>query len=105
MHSIILLINMQTRRERIIELLENIDSPVTIKVICTLLDIKEQRVVEEDLTHIAQSIKRRGKRLVMHPASCAKCGFSFKTRKVKAPSKCPRCKSEWILPASFIIVD
>ena len=56
----------------------------------------------EDFEHIKLSIKP--KQLVQKPAFCIKCGFVFKDRnKIKKPSKCPRCKSEWITPQRFKI--
>jgi hypothetical protein len=56
--------------------------------------------VLEDLAHI-----QRHHRLKIRPAFCKACGFVFKERaKVKTPSKCPRCRKEWIEPCKFRIV-
>jgi len=95
---------MQTRRERITELLENTQFPVTAEEICQHLDIKSRSIVYEDIDHISKSVKRRNQELVIRPASCGKCQFTFKARKTsKAPSKCPKCRSEWILAPAFLI--
>jgi predicted Zn-ribbon and HTH transcriptional regulator len=49
-------------------------------------------------------VKRENKELLIRPASCGKYQFVFKVRKAaKAPSKCPKCRSEWILSPSFVI--
>lgn len=56
----------------------------------------------EDLGHIEKSIKPR--KLMVTPAYCKSCNFVFKERsKVSKPSKCPRCKSEWIEAQMFFI--
>ncbi|MFX1483988.1 MAG: transcriptional regulator [Promethearchaeota archaeon] len=95
---------MQTRRERIAELLETVEFPITAEEICTLLDIQSRAIVYEDIDHISKSLKRKDKRLLIRPASCGKCQFIFRNRKTaKAPSKCPKCRSEWILAPAFII--
>ncbi len=60
----------------------------------------ELKDIIEDLQHIEKSI--RPKKLKIAPAYCRKCGFAFKERsKVSKPSKCPRCRSEWIEPQMF----
>ncbi|MHA2025334.1 MAG: transcriptional regulator [Candidatus Thorarchaeota archaeon] len=95
---------MQTRRERIAELLENTEFPVSAEEICEQLDIKSRSIVYEDIDHISKSVKRKDKELLIRPASCGKCQFTFKARKTsKAPSKCPKCRSQWILAPSFLI--
>jgi predicted Zn-ribbon and HTH transcriptional regulator len=95
---------MQTRRERIAELLEGTEFPLTAEEICETLDIKKRSIVYEDIDHISKSVKRKEKELLVRPAICGKCQFTFKTRKTsKAPSKCPKCRSEWILAPAFII--
>jgi predicted Zn-ribbon and HTH transcriptional regulator len=94
---------MPTRRETITELLEQTEHPLTAQDICDALDIKSRRVVYEDLEHIAKSVRRRKKQLLIRPASCGSCNFIFKAHSVKKPSKCPKCKSEWIIPPAYLI--
>ncbi|MBD3407660.1 MAG: transcriptional regulator [Candidatus Lokiarchaeota archaeon] len=97
---------MQTRRQRITELLEEIEHPLTVTEICQILEIPQRSLVTEDLKHIAKSVQNDGKQLVARTPTCGKCQFEFKGRRsVKKPSRCPKCKSEWILPPSFIIVE
>ena len=70
------------------------------------LDLNDSEIYSH-LTHIAKSVRRRssgGLILYMLPPQCPKCGFIFKNlNKPKKPSKCPRCRSERILPPRFII--
>jgi predicted Zn-ribbon and HTH transcriptional regulator len=95
---------MPTRRETIAELLERTEHPMTAEEICEELDIKKRSIVYEDIDHISKSVKRENKELLIRPASCGKCQFVFKVRKTaKAPSKCPKCRSEWILSPGFVI--
>ena len=95
---------MPTRRETIAELLERSEHPVTVEEICEELDIKKRSIVYEDIDHIAKSVKRENKELLIRPAICGKCQFVFKVKKTaKAPSKCPKCRSEWILSPGFVI--
>lgn len=66
-----------------------------------LVSIREKDVAEH-LEHIARSLGRGGERLVVEPASCQECGFSFKKReKLSRPSRCPKCQSERITAPRF----
>lgn len=104
-HSLVIHeLDMQTRRERIAELLEETEIPLTAQDICNALDIKSRSVVYEDVEHISISVKNKGKHLLIRPASCGKCGYVFSKRKsAKRPSKCPKCRSEWILLPAYVI--
>jgi hypothetical protein len=97
---------MLTRRERIIEILEGTDEPLTAQDLCLVLDVRSRSIIYEDLDHIAKSVSAKGKQLLVKPASCGKCLYTFSVKKTaKPPSKCPKCKSQWILAPSFIIRD
>ncbi|TXT55822.1 MAG: hypothetical protein BAJATHORv1_30205 [Candidatus Thorarchaeota archaeon] len=97
---------MQTRRQRITELLESVENPITTSEICQILDIRERSLVTEDLKHIAKSVQNEGKQLIARTPICGKCQYEFIGRRsTKTPSRCPKCKSEWILPPSFIIIQ
>lgn len=99
-----------TTRERIYELLRKSEKPLTVDDIISLLNLSDMnpKDVYDHLQHIAKSVKARSKGkeyLAMDPPVCRKCGFVFKElSKPKKPSKCPRCKSEWISPPRFLIV-
>lgn len=61
-----------------------------------------KKVILEDLRAIQRTLKREGKVLLIKPAECRKCGFVFKPE-IKIPTRCPRCKSEWIEEPRFKI--
>ena len=98
-----------SRRRKIIEVLKSTDKPLTAREIARLLNIplRDLKVIYEDLKHIARTLKRAGggkEKLEVYPPHCANCGFVFARReKLKKPSRCPRCKSERIVPPRFII--
>jgi len=92
-----------TRRQKIIKLLEERDCSVS--ELAMMLDMRgrgSKKVVLEDLRAIAKILKREGKVLLIQPAVCRKCGFIFKAE-INIPSKCPRCKSQWIEEPRFKI--
>ncbi|WP_330999883.1 transcriptional regulator [Archaeoglobus neptunius] len=87
--------------EKVIGLLEN-QSGLSVREICIALQIEpeREREVYGVLKKAAKVLKRKGKRLLMQPPRCKKCGFEFE--KMRA-TKCPRCRSEWIEEARFFI--
>jgi len=88
-----------TRREEIIEILEK--RPITVQELATLFRV-ELKDILEGLEHIKLSIKPR--KLNIEPARCKYCGFVFKEReRLKTPTKCPKCRKEWIQAALFSI--
>lgn len=93
-------------RQRIAKLLEGAENPLKAEEIAYALGIDEQEVYSH-LAHIAKSIRRLSggcKALLMVPPICKKCGYVFRDLdKPKKPSRCPRCRSEWLEPPRFII--
>lgn len=61
--------------------------------------------IEEDLSHLARSLKHSTDRLMIEPARCRKCGFTFKQDKLAKPGKCPRCHGTWIDPPEVTLVE
>ncbi len=101
---------METIRERIKRLLlENPGKFYTANDIIAILglDIRPNEVYEH-IEHIAKTVNRQydGKiEIVMQPPRCRRCGYVFKDlRKPRKPSRCPRCRSEWIEPPSFAAI-
>ncbi len=95
-----------SRRERIIELLTATEEPMDIGEIARELglDPREAASIYEDLEHIAHSLKNSGFVLLVQPPTCKSCGYVFRDlKRLKKPSKCPRCRSERIYPPRFII--
>jgi len=102
---------METLRERIVRVLLESDEPLTVDQIGELLGVpREQRkMLYYELPHVAKTLRRKSGgalQLVYEPPRCANCGYVFsKLKRIKKPSKCPRCKSERILPPRFLIVE
>ncbi len=95
---------MPTRREEIAKHLEDAEYPLTAQDICDMMDIRKRSIVYEDIDHIAKSVKNQGKQVIVSPARCGKCQFIFKKIKsAKAPTKCPKCRSEWIIAPGYLI--
>ena len=91
---------MLTLRKRIAEVLEN--ESLDVREISQRFHLREKEVLDH-LQHIARSV--RGGRFIMEPASCERCGFSFKKReRLSKPSRCPVCRSEQILSPRFQIL-
>ena len=94
---------MMTRRQRIINLLEERDySPSELALALDMRGKGAKKVILEDLKAIQKTLRREGKVLLIKPAECRKCGFLFPPE-IKVPSRCPRCKSEWIEEPRFRI--
>ena len=88
-----------TRRREIIEILSKEEK--TAQELANIFKT-ELKFILEDLEHVEISIKPR--KLIKKPAFCKACGFVFKERsKISKPTKCPRCKKEWIQGALFKI--
>ena len=91
-----------TRRQRIIELLIDTETPLSPEDIARILKI-DARTVREDLKHIQYAIQRKGMRLAIVPQRCKKCGFVF-SPSAREASKCPRCHSQWLDPPRYRIM-
>jgi predicted Zn-ribbon and HTH transcriptional regulator len=103
--------NFLTTREKIYLILKNSPIPLTVEDIINMLgySVREKRKVEEDIEHLALSLKSRSngkERIAILPARCLNCGYTFKdNRKAKRPSKCPKCKSFRIEGPWFYITE
>jgi transcriptional regulator len=63
-----------------------------------------EREVFEHLAHLEKSLARGDERLIVEPARCAGCGFTFdKRERLTRPSRCPRCKAERVEAPRFAI--
>ncbi len=90
-----------TVRHQIVAELEQ--GPLSAFDLSGLVGIPEKEV-SGHLEHIRQSLHRTGKRLIVRPAECVKCGFVFEKRdRLTRPGKCPVCKGESIHAPIFSV--
>jgi predicted Zn-ribbon and HTH transcriptional regulator len=52
--------------------------------------------VEDALRHMLRSARAAGHRIVVVPARCRSCGFTFDEDKLTKPGKCPSCRESRI---------
>lgn len=90
-----------TRREEIIEILK--DREMTSQELCQHFQTT-RRAILSDLKHIRKSLKSKEGSLIVRMPLCRQCGFSFKLKAVKEPSKCPKCNSTWIEPPTYKVI-
>jgi transcriptional regulator len=69
--------------------------PMSIMDIARVLEMPP-RDVEQDIKHLLKSLKRSNYRLIVTPARCKKCAFTFQKTKLRKPAKCPACHATWI---------
>ncbi len=101
----------ETVRERLAHfLLDHPGEEFSLEDLAAVLGLKrgESKRLYEDLVHVSKTLWRRsgGKMYVaMLPPVCMSCGYVFKDlKKPRKPSRCPRCKSEWISGPRFVLV-
>jgi predicted Zn-ribbon and HTH transcriptional regulator len=63
----------------------------------------KRRDVEDDLRHAIRSAQAAGHRVVVIPARCRSCGFTFGDDRMSKPGKCPVCKGARIFEAQVRI--
>lgn len=91
----------KTIRQRIADFLK--EASLTGLEISQTVSIREKAVYDH-LPHIARSVEAQGGRFVISPAQCLECGYRFRERRrVKPPSRCPKCKGTHIQDPSFKI--
>jgi predicted Zn-ribbon and HTH transcriptional regulator len=92
----------KTMREKIADILTNLEKPMGIAEIVREVsaDAMHPESLIDDINHVLKTLKAKGVFFKILPATCRKCNFIFKTTKmeVKIPSKCPKCKCELINP-------
>lgn len=79
-------------RKQLIDLLAE---PRTASSLARELGLK-RRDIDDDLTHLVRSARAAGHRVMVEPARCRACGFTFDERKLSKPGKCPECRGTWL---------
>ena len=59
--------------------------------------------VEDDLRHMIRSARASGHRVVVDPARCRACGFTFGEDRLAKPGKCPACRGTWLYEAQVSV--
>jgi predicted Zn-ribbon and HTH transcriptional regulator len=62
-----------------------------------------RRDIEDDLRHLIRSARASGHRIVIEPARCRSCGFTFNEEKLVKPGKCPACRGTRLYEAQIRI--
>ena len=92
---------MKTTRQQIIHLLSQVETDAL--GISQELGIREREVYEH-LPHVARSVRARGKKLIITPASCLKCGYVFEARtRFTRPGRCPKCRETHVQRPTYRI--
>ena len=82
---------------------ELLRGPATARELSERVSIREKDVAEH-LEHLEKSLRARGEKLVVDPASCIACGYAFARRaRLSRPGSCPECGSTRIDPPAFRI--
>ena len=89
-----------TFRKSLIDVLAT--QPRSVSSIARELGLKRGDV-EDDLRHAIRSARASGRRVLIEPARCRSCGFTFGEDKLSKPSRCPNCRSERLLEAQIRI--
>ncbi len=89
-----------TRRRDIIALLTS--EPRSVSWLARALGLRRGDAAD-DLEHAIRSARSAGARIVVLPASCRTCGFTFAPEKLAKPGKCPACRGTRILEAQISI--
>jgi hypothetical protein len=64
-----------------------------------------EREAYDHLEHIRRSMHKGAYQLVIRPALCERCGFTFRKRnRLKKPGRCPICRSESIAEPLFTVL-
>ena len=48
--------------------------------------------MEDDLRHVIRSAQAAGHTVIVEPARCKRCGFTFDETTLSKPGKCPACR-------------
>jgi transcriptional regulator len=70
-------------------------NPRRLSELAKLFDIPP-REVEDDLKHLFRTLKHSKFALIVEPARCRKCGFTFAPDRFTKPGKCPLCHATWL---------
>ncbi|HEY7475642.1 MAG TPA: hypothetical protein VH679_11560 [Vicinamibacterales bacterium] len=73
------------------DLIERLSQPMTPSALARELGLN-RRDIEGDIRHVVRSALAAGYRVIIEPARCKSCGFTFSEEKLSKPGKCPECR-------------
>lgn len=75
--------------------------PATAHDLSRAVGVSEKDVLSH-LEHLDRSLRAKGGRLTVEPASCVDCGFVFRDRaRLGKPGACPKCRGTHLDPPRF----
>lgn len=84
------------------QLIDVLAQPRSVSSLARELGLKRGDV-EEDLRHLIRSARAAGHEVVVEPARCKGCGFTFSEDKLSKPGKCPACRGTRLFEAQVSI--
>jgi transcriptional regulator len=89
-----------TVRRHLVDLLR--DQPRSVSWLARELGSRRS-AMEEHLRHAIRSARANGHDVVVIPAKCRSCGFTFSDDRLSKPSKCPSCRGTRLYEAQVRI--
>jgi hypothetical protein len=74
------------------------DRPRSVSSLARLLRLSKPEV-DDHLRHLIRTARAGGYRVVVEPACCRSCGFTFGEEKLTKPGKCPSCRGTRLIEA------
>ncbi|ESS07268.1 MAG: putative transcriptional regulator containing an HTH domain fused to a Zn-ribbon [uncultured archaeon A07HB70] len=90
----------RTTRQRVVDALR--DGPATVSELSTRVGAPRSALYDH-LRHVARSLDGADERFLVAPPECRDCGFADFDDPVNRPSRCPRCRSESLTEATFVV--
>jgi transcriptional regulator len=84
------------------QLLDVLAQPRSVSSLARELGLKRGDI-EDDLRHLIRSARAAGHRVIVEPARCKACGFTFAEDKLSKPGKCPKCRGTRLYEAQVSI--
>jgi len=79
-----------------------LDGPRSVSSLARELGLS-RRDTDQELQHLLRSAQAAGHHVVIVPACCRNCGFTFDDQKLRKPGKCPACRHTRIYEAQIRI--
>ena len=88
----------ETRRQKLIRMLTDQEETIDLRFILRELEYPNKGSLLKDINSVIKTLKSKGVMLFITPPTCIACGYVFqvRTKELKIPSKCPKCKQQRI---------